>query len=281
LEELHAGAPDDEEYFELYDQVLRQVGVLWGKIDPAQASDYYHKALDEARAFVARNPAASSARMQLADSLSNLAERAVIDGKMKEAAPFFEECAAMWQELFQRFPQMNETPYYLEKVANLFSSYSHFFQVQEAFEAAADWSEKALASYSALYKTDSDNLNTLFLYGGELNDAMLLETRLGRLASADVHHRDGLRVTRTLLARDPENLNSQLYLATALGYGGILRAIQGSEPEARSLLLEAEALMAPLAQDHPENEAYAGMSRLIRDQLSQLNELNERGPKTP
>ncbi|MDR1979003.1 MAG: toll/interleukin-1 receptor domain-containing protein [Synergistaceae bacterium] len=267
LERLHAAEPDNEAYFELYDQVLRQVGTLWSHDDPEKVKDYYLKSLQTARDFVGRNPDAGAARAQLADALSTLASKAVVDGDLEAALPLFMESAGTWESLFQQFPQMNEEPYYIEKIANLSVSFSHFFRLQGKAKGAIDWSEKAISSYRALYKADPDNLNTLFLYGGELDNITMLEMRLNRLTSADLHSREAFRIKRILLDRDPENINSYFQLATSLAYGGILRAKMENEVEAKSLLNEALEILTPLAADYPQTGAYASMLELVRMQL--------------
>ncbi|MDR1622214.1 MAG: toll/interleukin-1 receptor domain-containing protein [Synergistaceae bacterium] len=268
LERLHSAEPDNELYFELYDQVLRQVGALWVDDDPEKTKSHYRKSLEAARGFVGRNPGAGAARAQLADALSTLGARYVVEGELQAALPFLTESAKTWEELFLRFPQMNGEPYYIEKIAELSASFSHFFRLQGNMEAAAAWSEKALASYENLRGMDPDNLNTLFLYGGELDNATMLETGLGRLASADIHSREAIEVKRTLLARDTENVDSRFHLATSLAYGGVLRTDMGDDAGAKALLEEALEILTPL--DYPRKGAYNAMLELVKTQLDTL-----------
>ena len=275
LERLHAAEPDNETYFELYDQVLRQVGNLWTHDDPAKANNYYLESLQAARDFVGRNPNAGAARVQLADALSTLASKAVVERDLQSAMSMFSESAGVWEQLFRQFPQMNEEPYYLEKAANLYASFSHFFQASGKTEDAADWSGKALGPYEALHRADPDNLHVLFLYGGELDNATMLETRLNRLASADAHNREALRIKRILLARDPENVDSRFQLATSLGYGGVLRANMSDDAGAKAFLGEALEILTPLTADYPKMDAYTALLELVKMQLDALKGKSE------
>jgi tetratricopeptide (TPR) repeat protein len=270
LEQLQAAEPDNEAYFELYAQVLRQMGVLLRDSDAEAAQGYCLKSLEAARVFVARNPNAYAAQAQLAESLSLLAGNAVVSGQTAEALAFFQECSATWDKLFDTFPQMNEEPYFMEKRAQLESSFGHFFRVQENAEQAAEWSSKAVVSWAAILAANPDNLNSQFHYGSELDTAMMLETRLGRLASADEHYREGLQVKRNLLARDPENVDYRFQLGVTLGYGGVLRRAQENFESARAFLGEAEKIIAPLVERYPEDESYRAMYGLIRDELGCL-----------
>jgi tetratricopeptide (TPR) repeat protein len=264
LDQLQSAEPDNEAYFELYAQVLRQMGVLLRDSDAEAAREYCFRSLEAARAFVARNPNAYAAQAQLAESLSLLAGNAVVGGQTSEALAFFLECAAAWEKLFDTFPQMNEEPYFMEKRAQLESSLGHFFRVQENLEQAIEWSSKATVSWAAILAANPDNLNSQFHYGSELDAAMMLETRLGRLASADEHHREGLRVKRNMLARDPENVDYRFQLGVTLGYGGVLKRVQENFESARAFLSEAEKIIAPLVERYPENEPYRSMYDLIR-----------------
>jgi tetratricopeptide (TPR) repeat protein len=273
LERLHAAEPDNELYFELYDQVLRQVGALWVDDDPEKTKGYYRKSLEVARRFVGRNPDANAAKAQLADALSTLAARYVVEGDLQTALPFFTESTKTWEDLFLRFPQMNEELYYVEKMADLFVSFSHFFRLQGNLKSSADWSEKAFASYEDLRRMDPDNLHTLFLYGSELDNATILETGLGRLASADLHSREAIKVKRALLARDTENVDSRFQLAVSLAYGGVLRADMGDDTEAKALLEEALEILTSL--DYPRRDAYNAMLELVKMQFDTLKRKSE------
>jgi tetratricopeptide (TPR) repeat protein len=268
LEGLQSTQPDNEAYFELYAQALRQLGVLLE--DPEAKQVYFLRSLDTARSFSARNPSSPTARAQTAEALFALANQAVIRHRPEEARGMFEECAATWGELFQRFPQMNEEPYFLEKLAQLQSSFSQFFRFQGNAASAAEWSDKALASWTTILKAAPDNLNSQLLYGYELDNGMVLEMMLGRLASAETLHQKGVRLKRALLARDPENIDYQFQLAVTLGYGGMLQRLRGDGPRAQTLLEEAEAIVAPLVERHPENQAYLATRDLIRGELGQL-----------
>ncbi len=264
LEELRAGEPDNETYLELYGQILRQVGSMLKESSPDSGADYYRKSLDAARGFVRRNPDSPTGRKQEADALEALASRAVIEGRPDEALTFFEECVAIWEGLLRDFPQLEHEPYYIEGRANLYSLYSHFFRSQEKYAEAAAISETAIDLYASLLRQAPGNLSVLSTYGDELDNATMLETRLGNFASADAHYREGGRVRGLLLERDPDNAYYRFQMATNLAWGGVLRLQQNKRDEALVLLNRAEEFAAPLLEKQPKDAAYRSLSDLIR-----------------
>lgn len=269
LTQLHEEKPDDEAYFELYAQILRQIGTLLKKTDPDAAEKYFHKSLSVGRAFLSRNPNSPIGLEQTAEATEALAARAVIGGRPEEAQALYRDCFTLWSELFRRYPEIENDPFYLEKRAQLYSSMGELSRIRENFTDAAAISEKALECFAALFRADPDNLNVLSNYGYELDNATILQTQLGRLESADAHHREGLRVKRLLLARDPENVYSQYQLAVSLTWGAVLRIEQKNAEAARGLLTEAEAIIVPLTKKDPENAAYISLLNLVSGTLKQ------------
>jgi tetratricopeptide (TPR) repeat protein len=266
LEQLHRDAPDNENYFGLYADVLRLTGTLHeGMGEPEEAAKRFSESLNAAQAFSEAFPGSLRGREQLAASLHSLASFAVSRNMFEEASDYYSECADVWEEMSRLWPEQTRAWNYRMKLGSLFSSYGFFELMRNNYSEALDYKQTAVEIYENFHEKDPNNRMIRLLYAYELNVATFILAQLRQEETAGLLFSRGEALWRGLVAEDTLPVYVQ-GLADMLTHGALIRIEQGHSGQGRdagALLNEAEELVDSALKSQPDNDAFLSLKSLI------------------